>query len=53
MSAAAVETIEARLFSEQEIPWDDLAFRTVRETLKHYFTDKRLGRFELHCADIA
>jgi hypothetical protein len=26
------ETIEARLFAESEIPWDEIAFRTVRET---------------------
>ena len=29
------ETIEARLFREDEIPWDEIAFRTVRETLQH------------------
>jgi len=37
------ETIEARLFSEDEIPWDEIAFRTVRETLRHYFEDRRNG----------
>lgn len=31
------ETMEARLFSESEIPWDEIAFRTVRETLERYF----------------
>lgn len=47
------ETLEARLFSEHEIPWDELAFRTVRETLRRYFEDRRLGRpFSLHVADI-
>jgi ADP-ribose pyrophosphatase YjhB (NUDIX family) len=47
------ETLEARLFHEHEIPWDELAFRTVRETLKHFFEDRRLGRpFALHCGDI-
>jgi ADP-ribose pyrophosphatase YjhB (NUDIX family) len=46
------ETIEAQLFREEEIPWDQLAFRTVRETLKHYFDDRRRGQFGLHCADI-
>src|SRR5918993_946631 len=25
------ETLEARLFSEAEIPWDEIAFKTVRE----------------------
>jgi ADP-ribose pyrophosphatase YjhB (NUDIX family) len=46
------ETIEARLFREDEIPWDEIAFRTVRETLRAYFDDRRKGRFELHCGDI-
>jgi ADP-ribose pyrophosphatase YjhB (NUDIX family) len=46
------ETLEARLFREDEVPWDELAFRTVRETLKHFFADRRRGRFELHVGDI-
>ncbi|HWP19594.1 MAG TPA: NUDIX hydrolase [Burkholderiaceae bacterium] len=46
------ETIEARLFSEQEIPWDEIAFRTVRETLRHYFEDRVRGHFEVHTGDI-
>lgn len=50
--APGPETIEAQLFSEAEIPWDELAFRTVRETLKHYFEDRRQGQYGLHCADI-
>ncbi len=51
--APGPESIEAELFREEQIPWDELAFRTVRETLKYYFADRRLGRFEMHCADIA
>lgn len=46
------ETIEARLFREDEIPWDEIAFRTVRETLQHYFADRRKGRFGFHTIDI-
>ncbi|MCB2016970.1 MAG: NUDIX hydrolase [Hydrogenophaga sp.] len=47
------ETIEARLFRESEIPWDDIAFRTVRETLQCYFSDLRAGKFGFHSIDIA
>ena len=47
------ETIEARLFAEDEIPWDEIAFRTVKETLEHYFADRRKGHFEIHVVDIA
>jgi ADP-ribose pyrophosphatase YjhB (NUDIX family) len=47
------ETIEARLFREDEIPWDLLAFRTVRQTLEHYFSDRRAGGFTLHAGDVS
>jgi ADP-ribose pyrophosphatase YjhB (NUDIX family) len=50
--APGPETIEARLFREDEIPWDEIAFRTVRETLQAFFDDRRKGRFELHCGDV-
>ncbi|MDB6002105.1 MAG: ADP-ribose pyrophosphatase [Rhizobacter sp.] len=47
------ETIEAQLFSEAEIPWEELAFRTVRETLQLYFADRKRGLFEVHAGDIS
>ena len=46
------ETMEARLFEEHEIPWDDLAFRTVKETLKAFFADRQRGEFGMHQIDI-
>jgi ADP-ribose pyrophosphatase YjhB (NUDIX family) len=50
--APGPESIEARLFHEHEVPWEEIAFRSVRETLELYFADRRRGRFDLHCADI-
>ena len=47
------ETMEARLFTEEQIPWDEIAFRTVKETLEHYFADRRRGAFGFHTIDIA
>ena len=46
------ESLEARLFAEHEVPWDEIAFRTTRMTLEFYFADRRAGRFALHVADI-
>ena len=46
------ETMEAKLFTEAEIPWDDIAFRTVKETLTRYFADRRQGQFGTHVVDI-
>ena len=51
--APGPETIEARLFREDEIPWDELAFRTVKLTLERYFADRRAGSFGIHCVDIS
>jgi len=46
------ETIEAQLFTEEQIPWDEIAFRTVKETLRRFFDDRRRGQFGFHTADI-
>ena len=46
------ESLEARLFTEGDLPWDELAFTTVRETLKCFFADRRLGQFGVHDVDI-
>lgn len=48
-----IETVEARLFHEHEIPWEEIAFRTVRETLEHFFADRRSGQYGFHTVDIA
>jgi ADP-ribose pyrophosphatase YjhB (NUDIX family) len=42
------ETQEAKLFTEAEIPWDEIAFRTVKVTLERFFTDRTLGTFGVH-----
>lgn len=46
------ETLEARLFAEHEIPWEEIAFHTVKETLLRYFADRRRGDFGVHAVDI-
>lgn len=46
------ETMEARLYSEADIPWDEIAFRTVKETLEHYFADRKAGKLSIHVIDI-
>jgi ADP-ribose pyrophosphatase YjhB (NUDIX family) len=46
------ETLEVGLYTETEIPWDQLAFATVRNTLQHYFSDRRRGEFQFHMGTI-
>ena len=50
--AAGTESLETTLFLEADIPWDELAFRTVALCLKAYFADRRTGRFEFHEATL-
>ncbi|MBX2882154.1 MAG: NUDIX hydrolase [Granulosicoccus sp.] len=48
---AGEESLEAGLFSEADIPWDELAFPVVTETLTRYFEAPDAIRQVLH-ADI-
>lgn len=41
--SAGEESLEVRLFRESEIPWGEIAFRTVEATLRLFFED-RAGR---------
>lgn len=42
------ESLEVALFEERDIPWHDIAFRTVSTTLRHYYADRSSGSFRLH-----
>lgn len=50
--AAGPESLEVALFDEADIPWEELAFRTIAETLRHYFADRRSGDFRFHMGTI-
>lgn len=41
------ESLAVRLFSEDEVPWEEMAFRTITRTLRNFFLDRKLGRFPL------
>ncbi|MBT2988624.1 MAG: NUDIX hydrolase [Candidatus Thiodiazotropha sp. (ex Ctena orbiculata)] len=45
--AAGDESLEVRLFHEQEIPWDRLAFPVIKESLKLYCADRETGSYPL------
>jgi ADP-ribose pyrophosphatase YjhB (NUDIX family) len=46
------ESLSVALFSQDEIPWNDLAFPVVEKTLKKYFTDRKIGKFPFFIEDI-
>jgi hypothetical protein len=41
-----------KLFDESEIPWDEIAFPTVGQTLRFFFADRAAGNYALHTGDI-
>ncbi len=46
------ESLDVTLFSEDEIPWDEIAFTVVEKTLRYYFADRKTGEYPLRCEDI-
>lgn len=49
---AGVESLEVQLFKEGEIPWAELAFPVIVETLRLYFADRAAGTFGFHVKDL-
>ena len=43
---AGVESLEVGLFTEAQIPWSELAFPTVKQTLQWFFEDLHTGGFQ-------
>lgn len=50
--APGAETLEVALFDERDVPWDEIAFRSISITLKHFFVDRQRGNFGLHADDL-
>lgn len=56
--APGQESLEVQMFTEAQIPWDEIAFPTVAQTLKFFFADlarirREGGAFGFHAEDIA
>lgn len=51
-SAPGQESLEVEWFEEADIPWKELAFPVVRESLQLYFSDKVSQRVTVHYGDI-
>ena len=47
-----VETMATQLLSEHNIPWDDIAFRTVKDTLKRFFAHPPGSPQSVHQFDV-
>ncbi|WP_434703722.1 NUDIX hydrolase [Pseudomonas sp. Z1-12] len=50
--AAGPESLEVQLFEEADIPWDELAFRTVGRTLEYFYADRRAEDYPVRSESI-
>ena len=50
--SVGTESLEVRLFDEHEVPWNEIAFRTVSTTLELYFEDRARGTFGTYTRSI-
>jgi ADP-ribose pyrophosphatase YjhB (NUDIX family) len=51
-ASPGAESLDTALLKESEIPWQDIAFHVIDETLKRYYQDKKQGQFKTHYGDI-
>lgn len=49
---AGIESLEVKLVTAEEIPWQELAFTVVRRTLEHFLEDRARGAFVPHFGEI-
>ncbi len=47
-----IESLETRLFTEAEIPWQEIAFRPIRYSLEYFFAERRTGQFTFHSGEL-
>jgi len=50
--SAGSESLEVELFKEHEIPWQDLAFKVVKDSLQRYYVDKKSGTHNTYMGSI-
>jgi len=43
-----IESLDVRLMSEHEIPWEEVAFRVIHDPLKRYFKERSDGKPGFH-----
>ena len=49
--APGIESLECQLYQEEKIPWSQIAFPTITQTLRFYFQDLKVGSFSQHVGD--
>ena len=51
-ASPGAESLEVRLVSEKDVPWDRLSFPVILETLRLYYKDRKSGDYSTHYGEI-
>jgi len=46
------ESLEVALYEEKDIPWGEIAFPVIEQTMRLFFEDRRRGTYGIHTGDI-
>ncbi len=46
------ESLEVELFGEEEIPWDEIAFRVVETTLRRFLEERKDKNYSIGMVDL-
>lgn len=49
---AGLESLGVELFTEEQVPWDSIAFAVVKSTLQQYFADRKKQHFPVRMYDV-
>ena len=49
---AGAESLETLLLEESQIPWEQIAFPVILQSLMLYYQDRAKGEFQFHSGDI-
>lgn len=50
--APGSESLEVEMLTEEQVPWDEIAFPVITENLRLYFADREKGQFSIHSGDM-
>jgi len=50
---AGPESLDVQLFNEEDIPWEQLAFKTIENTLRRFFEDRKQNNFSVYTSVIS
>lgn len=50
---AGPESLDVQLFNEEDIPWEQIAFKTIENTLRRFFEDRKQNNFSVYTSVIS